>query len=60
MAAAVVQRAATQARLDVGVASLSPAGVTTLRNIGGVVTTIGTDGSIIVTRGQTVLLGLGL
>ena len=59
-AAAVVQRAATQAGLDVGVASVGPAGQIILKNVGGVVTTLGTNGSIVVTRGADVLLGLGL
>jgi hypothetical protein len=59
-AAGVVQRAATQAGLDVGVASIGQGGQIVLRNVGGVVTTRGTDGSIAVTRGADVLLGLAL
>lgn len=56
----MVSRTTTQAGLDAGFASVGPAGEIILQNAGGVVTTLGTDGSIIVTRGADVLLALGL
>jgi hypothetical protein len=55
----VVQKATSGARVDIGVATtVTEAGEIVLSNVGGVTTTIGTNGSILVQRGADVLLHL--
>jgi RHS repeat-associated protein len=58
-ASAIVSRVTAALGLDAGfVTAVTPAGIT-LTNAGGVLTTIGANGSILVTRGGAVLLALG-
>jgi hypothetical protein len=57
-ALAVVQKATSAAGLDVGVATVEKGGAIVLQNVGGIATTLGTDGSILVQRGADVLLHL--
>ena len=54
----VVQQAVRGARLDTGVATVRAGGEIVLENVGGVSTTLGTNGSILVQRGADVLLHL--
>jgi RHS repeat-associated protein len=54
----VVKNATTAAGLDTGVATVGKTGEIVLQNVGGVSTTLGTNGSILVQRGADVLLHL--
>lgn len=54
----VVKNATSAVGLEPGVATVGKAGEIVLQNVGGVTTTLGTNGSILVQRGSDVLLHL--
>jgi RHS repeat-associated protein len=54
----IVEQATAQVGLEAGYATSGPTGEIILQNAGGITTTLGTDGSIIVQRGSDVLLHL--
>jgi hypothetical protein len=54
----LVKRATSAVGLEPGVATVGKAGEIVLQNVGGVTTTLGTNGSILVQRGSDVLLHL--
>jgi hypothetical protein len=57
-ALSLVKNATSSAGLEAGVATLGKTGEIVLQNVGGVTTTLGTNGSILVQRGSDVLLHL--
>ena len=54
----LVKNATSAAGLETGVATVSKTGEIVLQNVGGITTTLGTNGSILVQRGSDVLLHL--
>jgi hypothetical protein len=54
----IVQRATGALGLKVGIAELLPSGAITLTNVGGILTTLNADGSIVVQKGPDLLLHL--
>lgn len=57
-AVTVVQQATSQVGLGAGIGGLQPNGQIVFQNVGGVLTTIGTDGSILIQKGGQDLLHL--